>query len=351
MHLFSLRPLQHRKVIGLCSILCLILCAEILCFAQGSGRDMNGTGGSHIISGKIFFPSGRRAEGSIQVKLRSLTTPDISIMTDSSGSFSFSNIAPGNYTVEVNAGKDYEVAEERVSVEPDIQSVTGMPAVQVSRRYTVMITLQPKRTENTKASVVNAALAEVPDDARTLYEKALALSQKGDTAKAIEDLRAAISIYPQFPLALNQLGVEYLKIGNARQAIEPLHSATELKPEAFSPRLNYGIALLETHQFASAETQLRAALKISSTPSAHMYLGMTLIGIKHIDDAQKELETAISNGGENLGQAHYYLGGIYWQKHDYRRAADEIETYLRLTPDAPDAQKVRDTIKELRAKL
>ena len=51
-----------------------------------------------------------------------------------------------------------------------------------------------------------------------------------------------------------------------------------------------------------------------------------------------------------LAKAHYYLGGIYWGNREYSRAADELETYLRLAPHAPEAAKVRETIKELRSK-
>jgi Flp pilus assembly protein TadD len=325
--------------------------------AQGSGRDTTGTGGSSVITGKIFFPSGRRADGTIQVKLTSYTAADISVLADSSGSFTFTSIAPGNYTVEVNAGKGYEIARERVTVDQELQPPrtrgddAGLASVPTTRRYTVMINLLLKAPENTgKPSVINAALAEVPDDARSLYEKAVTLSQNGDTGKAIEDLKAAISIYPKFPLALNELGVDYLKSGDARRAVQPLRSATKLSPEAFSPKLNLGIALLETREFSEADAQLREALKISSTPTAHMYLGLTLVAVKRYDEAQHELEAAISTGGENLGQAHRYLGGIYWQKHDNKRAVDEFETYLRLTPNAPDAERVRGTIKELRGK-
>jgi Tfp pilus assembly protein PilF len=330
------------SIVGLCSASAL---------AQGSGRDSTGTGGNHTITGKIFFSSGRKAEGAIQVKLQSYNTPDISVIADSSGSFVFSNISPGTYTVEVNAGREFEIVREQVTVDADLPPPPGMPSIQASRRYTVMITLQPKAAAtNGKPSVINAELAQVPDEARALYEKALTLSQSGDTAKAINNLKAAVSIFPQFPLALNELGVNYLKMGDAHRALEPLRSATKLKPDAFSPKLNLGIALLETHQFSDADTQLREALKISSTPAAHMYLGLTLIGVKRYDEAQRELETSIANGGEKLGQAHKYLGGIYWEKHEYERAAVEFENYLRLTPNAPDAERIRGTIKELRGK-
>ena len=357
MHYSSSDSLRRRTILLIVFASLSVACCRLTALAQGSGRDLTGTGGSSVITGKIFLPSGRRADGTIQVKLTSYNSADITVLADSSGSFTFTSIAPGNYTVEVNAGKDYEIARERITVDQDLQPPrtrgddTGMPAVSTTRRYTVMINLQLKASEtNGKPSVVNAALAEVPDDARGLYEKAMTLSQNGDTAKAIENLKVAISIYPKFPLALNQLGVEYLKSGDARRAVDPLRSATKLSPDAFSPKLNLGIALLETHAFSEADTQLRLALAISSTPVAHMYLGLTLVGTKQYDEAQSELEKAISTGGENLSQAHRYLGGLYISKHRDKEAADELEKYLRLDPKAPDAERIRGTIKELRSK-
>jgi len=334
-------------------ILLFFLPAAVL--AQGSGAASTGTGGKHIIQGKIFFPSGRRAEGSIQIKLQSYTAGEISTIADASGSFTFASLAPGNYSVVVNAGNDYEIAREGVSIDSDLNlSRSGIPINSAPRRYTVMITLQPKRDSGNRAraSVVNAALAEVPGTARTLYENALDLSKAGDSLKAIDNLKAAISLYPKFPLALNELGVQYLKLGQANKAVEPLKSASRLSPDAFTPKLNLGIALLETQQFAEAEAQLRDAVKRNdSAPTAHMYLGVVLTKLRNYTEAEKELRRAVNLGGTQMGLAHKYLGGIYWGRGDYRQAADELEIYLRLTPNAQDAERVRGTIKELRGKF
>jgi len=348
-------PAQHpdRRRLNIEIRLITIALVLLLPIATGAqnGRSSTGTGGNHIIRGFVLFPSGRRAEGPIHVKLQSYAYAEVSVMADSSGSFTFSSLAPGNYTVVVSAGDDYEIAREAVSIDSDLNLPrSGIPSSSTSRRYTVMITLQPKAGTRVKASIVNAALAEVPENARTLYEKGLELAKAGDSPKAIESLKAAISLYPKFPLALNELGVQYLKLGKADKAIEPLKSALKLKADAFTPKLNLGIALLETQHFAEAETQLRESLKITSAPTAHMYLGLTLAHLHNSEEAEKELKQAIELSGDQLGLAHYYLGGLYWQKRDYHRAADELETYLRLTPNAQDAERVRGTIKELRAK-
>jgi TolA-binding protein len=88
-----------------------------------------------------------------------------------------------------------------------------------------------------------------------------------------------------------------------------------------------------------------------------VYLGIALIGQKGGDpaetlaklgEAERELQQAVKLGGDPAGRAHYYLGGIYWAKHEYKKAAEELELYLKQSPNAPDAEQTRQTIKRLR---
>ena len=112
-----------------------------------------------------------------------------------------------------------------------------------------------------------------------------------------------------------------------------------------------GIALYNQNKLDQAETHLREALKLKSNgPSAHYYLGMALLKTKRYEEAQKELQLTISNGGENIALVHKYLGGLYLNAHQNTAAADELEKYLNLDPKAADADRIKGTIKELRAK-
>ena len=183
---------RHLQIALVIIALCFVPAAV---FGQGSGRDSTGTGGNHVISGKIFFPSGRRAEGTIQVKLQSFGAGEMSTIADASGAFSFTSLSPGNYTVVVNAGNDYEIFRETVTVDSDLNlSRSGVTLNPGSRRYTVMVTLQTRANNHTKAGVVNAALTEVTPEARDLYEKALQLAKAGDSIKANENLKSAVSL-------------------------------------------------------------------------------------------------------------------------------------------------------------
>ncbi len=321
-----------------------LLVLPVLAWAQSGGKyDVTGTGGQHTIKGYVYLPVGTQEGMIIKVKIESTNSPGLSVVADPNGAFTFRNLEPGPYYLTVDAGEGFEVFKETINIDREIS--------RSPRTVTVPVYLRLKPNSSPPSETVDATLASVPKAALERYNEARELALAGNSQAAIEQLKGAISLYAEFALAFNELGVQYLKLGQLSQALEALRPAVKLAPEAFSPRLNLGIALLNKKEFSQAEAELRRALKKrDSSPTAHLYLGMTLISLRNHDEAEKELQRAVSLGGNEMSLAHYYLGGIYWGRREYKRAADELETYLRLAPQAPDAERVRNTIKELRSK-
>ncbi len=289
----------------------------------------------------------------LKVRLVSTGFGDLTVMSDASGSFRFQALRPGSYTVIVEGGEEFETVTESVTIESDSSLMRGGGVASVPRPYTVQIYLQPKSSHGTEArpGVLNAELAGVPKPAAALYQKALEAARKNEPGKAVEHLKAAVAAHPDFRLALSELGVQYMKLKQPERAAEALRAALKLAPEDYATLLTYGRALYDQQEFGEAEAQFRkAAKKNPASPSAHFYLGVILLKRRELGEAEKELRSAVAAGGDEIAVAHYYLGGIYWGRQDYKRAADELETYLRLAPAAPDAERVRSTVKELRAK-
>jgi Flp pilus assembly protein TadD len=333
-------------------LLTLLLFSSVIAQAQ-SGVDMTGTGGRHSISGRLIFPSGQRVNSQVKIRLEAAGEGDLTVLSDLNGNFSFRSLIAGNYTIVVDGGEFFETVRERVFIEPyNTTPAPGVRLVPLSRPINVQIYLQPRRqVATTKPGVLNAALANVPKAAIELYEKGMESASRNDRDKAIDNLKRAVELHPDFVLALNELGVLYLKKGELDKAAEVLSKALQLAPEAPEPSLNYGIVLLQQKKFAEAQTQLRDAVKKNENAfTAHLYLGITLIHFKNYGEAETELRKAVTLGGPKASQAHYYLGGIYWQTGSLKQAADELETFLKLEPKAPNAEKLKNTIKELRAK-
>jgi len=81
-----------------------------------------------------------------------------------------------------------------------------------------------------------------------------------------------------------------------------------------------------------------------------MYLGMALLRQRKYPEAQAELEAAVSSHNPETAMAHRYLAGLYSQNQEYKRAADEVDTFLSLNPKAADAEKLRSLAKDWRSK-
>lgn len=309
--------------------------------AQG-GRDSTGTGGIHTIQGRVFFPSGRSSGEQVKVELETSERGNLSTLTGPDGAFRFSNLLAGSYAIVVTGSSEFEVVREPVYIERD----------KMSRTVTVPIYFRYKRSGTAaKAGVIDASLAGVPKQALEQYEKGLEAAQSADSDKSIEHFKNAIAIYQDFGHAFNELGVQYLKIGQAEKAAQALQEAVRLSPDSPLRRLNYGVALLNKNDFEGARQQLTESIKKNDvSATAHMYLGIALVRLKKLDEAEAELGRAVALGKNDIGMAHKYLGGIYWSRREYKRAAEELEKYLQLAPNAPDAERIRGSIKELKTK-
>jgi Flp pilus assembly protein TadD len=331
----------------------LVLAVPVCVWAQapGSSRGLSSGDGTHTIQGRVFFPSGQALTGiSMKVNLESTNGEGGSTTTDQDGSFRFNGVRAGTYSVVIDGGKEFENARESISIDP---GGTSGPMTSVT------IHLRPK------VSASNPAFAGVPQNALDFYQKGAAAAQKGNAKSAAEFLSKAVEAYPSFSVALSELGIQYMKLGQMDKASQTFEALLKLKPNDAAAHLDFGIALYNQsaalltdkkteesiQRVGQAETQLRAAISLNSPgPTAHYYLGLSLIKLKRYDEAQAELETAIKNGGANIALAHKFLGGLYMNARRNKEAADELEKYLQLDPKATNADQIRGTIKDLRSK-
>jgi tetratricopeptide (TPR) repeat protein len=268
------------------------------------------------------------------------------VMSDDSGAFSFRRLKGGTYTISVDAGSEFEIAYETV----DIIELPRRRNDGGGQLQTVQITLNPKQGATGQVGTVNASTAAVPEAARELYKEALEAVQSGDSEKAIERLEEALKIYPNFVAALNELGLQYMRLKKLDKAEEALRQALKLNPEAFAPRLNYGILLLQKKDYVAAATELQhAAQKDSSSAAVHLHLGRAFVNMAIYNKAEKELQQAIRIGGDDAIEAHRYLAAVHIESRNSVAAADELELYLKLAPKAKDAERIRMVIKDLRS--
>jgi Tfp pilus assembly protein PilF len=341
---FSLSTIRRHYFPALLGFLMLFVPASI--YSQGGVGTTRGlpetSSGIHSIQGKIYLPSGQRAGAGITVRLEGNVIGSRRASTDLDGTFIFHSLPAADYSVVVDGGAEYETVRESAT----IYGTTGNAGLSPTGQTIMLdIHLRPKGTP------AAGSFPGVPKPAVDSYKKGMEFVRSGDTKKAVEQFNNAVTTYPAFPQALYELGQQYMKLMQWEKARGTFEALVKLKPNESDPHANLGIALFNLKKPDDAEKELRESIKLNGkVATSHYYLGLTLVALKRYADAQAEFEATVVNGGENLPQAHKYLGGLYMSAHKNKEAADELEKYLKLDPKAADAEKIRGTIKELRSK-
>jgi len=270
-----------------------------------------------------------------------MTRGDRISMTDEYGNLVFRGVPPNDYLVVIDKEQDFEPFSQNVSV---IQP-RGMPP----QTYYLSIRLETKRRAEAKPGVLNAEFVNVPKPALVHYDKAVEHARKGDHPGAVEELKLAIKEYPSFMLAFNELGVQYLKLNQLENADEAFQGALKITPDSFAALINRGIANFMMKRYGEAVPILRKALaKNDQSAVGHYFLCQALANLGLFEDAEKELLASLKLGKEEMKEAHRILAIIYASRGAKKQAADELEAYLKLAPDTPDAEKLKDKIRQLR---
>ena len=299
------------------------------------------------IQGRVYLPNGQPLGRSVRVELRGPRATTQTIDTDNNGSFSFRSVTPGEYTVYVDAGEEFEPANESIMADSFLQKAIARTR---GRSDQISIYLKPRRSTIVPASTTDAKLAEVPRKAVDHYESGTNLFAAGKFDEAVLEFRKAIEVFPNFYQAYIELGKTYLKLANFDDAITALQAALKLEPNNFAARLHLGMAYLNQKKFPLAEEQLTAAAKIDTyAVTPQYYLGVIKYELNDIDGALAAFEKANElNGSRPHPMLHKYLAGVYLKKNDNARAAAELEIYLAQSPDAKDSEQIRKTIEQLK---
>jgi tetratricopeptide (TPR) repeat protein len=277
----------------------------------------------------------------VHLRLSTATRGDRNFTTNQTGNFAFRGLPAGSYTVTIEKEADYKPVTHTV----DIIQFRGAPA----QTYTLNIRLQFKDRTVVKPAVLNAEFAEVPRKALAHYDSAIEHSKKGNHLAAVEELKLATAEYPSFTQAFNELGVQYLKLGRLPEAHQAFQSALKIDPDSFPAIINCGIVNFMMKRYAEAVPILRKALqKNAQSAVGHYFLGQALANLGFFEEAEKELLASLEFGREEMKEAHRILAIIYISRGARKEAAKELEAYLRLAPNAPDAKELKDKIRMLR---
>ena len=308
----------------------------------------------NIIEGRVTNDGGRPLSD-IRVLLQNDGySPVASSLTDAAGHFQFRNLRSGNYYVEVEAGAaGYERQKQRVEAIAFNERRSGGGEV-----FRVDFVLKPMKATGKGDQPAGAGAGgvlfhqQVPEAARKEFERGSKEADKNSFDNAAAALKRAIALFPDYYDALELLGTEYVKRNDFAAALPLLTHAVEINHDGWRGFYSLGIAQCETNNCGEGIKSLRRATELNpNSPNVNMRLGMALMqSAETRGEAIQALEKVTRQAKDSVPQAYFYLGILYSKNNQYGEAAEALEHFLRVYPQAGEQDKLKQMIAQLRQK-
>ena len=201
------------------------------------------------------------------------------------------------------------------------------------------LTVSRNAVYHSELSIWRDTVARRPENARAQTGVGLALFHGGQTAEAMEHLRAAVRLKPGYPDAHYNLGLALFKTGQTAAAMAEYETALQLRPAYAEAHYNLGLALMKIGRVADAIAGFEAAVQVRpDLTEAHNNLGAALARTGRLKEALPHFEAAVRLDPANA-EAHNNLGMGLRLLGNVTEARRHFEEALRLQPDFPLARE------------
>ncbi len=309
---------------------------------QASGQI---AGAGSTISGFVFDPQ-RRPLAQAHVELVNDVNGIVQRMrTDQAGRFVFRGVSQGRFQVRVlPLGTIYE--EQTQEVELAGLSVSGQP-IRDNIQKDFYLRLRKSATVSAAGTIF---AQEIPEEAKTIYLRAVADLDRNRLADGVAGLESALKIFPDYYLALERLGLIHLTEQKFEKAVAVFSKAVVVNPRSFNGW--YGLSCSHyalKKSDAAVEAAQKAVTLNSNSVDALLIFGISLRLAKRYEEAEKPLKQAdrISKGLNP--DVHWHLALLYGKNlNRFNDAANELELYLKTVPDTSQNENIKKLIKMYR---
>jgi len=199
---------------------------------------------------------------------------------------------------------------------------------------------------------VSVSDLRVPASAVKEFGKANQMIDHQEWSKAAGRLHKAVSLYPSYAAAYNNLGAVYSRMGDSAQARSAFLQAITLDDHLAAAYLNLARVDFAEKNFADAESLLSKASSLEA-PNANELnlLAYAELMNQHLDQA---LDTVRRGHLAQLSHhvfLHLIAAHVYEQEKKITESVAELQMYLKEEPAAAQAEQVKKAIATLQTQV
>jgi tetratricopeptide (TPR) repeat protein len=296
-----------------------------------------------MIKGKVVDAQNKPVEGAvITIQEEGGQNRKLTTKSNRNGEYQQVGIQPGTYTVQADKDKLSQSFQVRITPgdqkEVNFTLKAGAATEDIEKRraaaqakFTQANTLGKEGKHDEAIALLNELIKELPQCAECYYSIGAIQERKKDLAGAEQAYKKAIEVNPNAPTAYQALAGVY----NAQQKFK---EAGEMAAEA--------------------EKRMTAAPGAAAGGgSAESQYNRAVIAFNAADYKKaEELLSAAVKADPNHAEAHFLRGNVLVQLGassgdltKFSEAVAEFETYLKLAPNGPNADKAKKSFEELKS--
>lgn len=269
--------------------------------------------------------------------------------TDNSGRYFFSGLSAGRFSVRVLPyGTNFEEQTQEVEIVNFVR-----PGSSTSENAQKDFYLRLRRDAREANGITGTVyVQDIPQEAQKFYNKAISELENKRDETGIQELLNALKVFPDYFLALERLGREYIKQQKYDYAQAAFIKTVSVNQRSFGGwyGLSYASYALGKPEIAIEAAQNAAKLEPSSVDAA-LILGISFRKAKRYQDSEKSLLKAKKLANDQVPDVHWNLALLYaYNLKRYKEAADELELYLKIQSENVKADNIKKLIAQLREK-
>jgi len=210
------------------------------------------------------------------------------------------------------------------------------------------------RLANVEGTTISVTSAMAPEDAKKSMEKGMSAVKKEKWEDAARYFQKAVTIYPKYANAWQELGRARVNMIDYQGAREAYVKALAADPKLVTAYLALASLAMRDENWKEVSDTTDRAIRLNPVdyPQAYLLNSVSNYYLGNLDAAEKSAREGIHvDNDHRFPKMNEILAAVFVRRKDYAAAAVQLRIFLQYQPPGPDADSGRKHLDQIERAL